>query len=67
MIDALIEPKHSLCPDITSFKIQGNLFPDMRLQLSIYKKGGADEEKLESTGIHLFEISRNFKPQDYRK
>ena len=33
MIDALIEPKHQLCPNMTSFKVQGNMFPRKNLML----------------------------------
>ena len=61
MIDALVVPKHQLCPNITSFRVQGNLFYKKALRLYIFKKIGADQNKLESTNIYLIEISRNFK------
>ena len=66
MIDALIKPMFQLCPNITSFRMQGNLFSDKKLELEIKKKSGANQKKFASTQIYLIEISRNFKPQDYR-
>ena len=35
MIDALIKPMFQLCPNITSFRMQGNLFSDKKLELEI--------------------------------
>ena len=66
MIDALIKPMFQLCLNITSFRMQGNLFSDKKLELEIKKKSGANQKKFASTQIYLIEISRNFKPQDYR-
>ena len=33
MIDALFRPKYQLCPNITSLRVQGNLFSNKMLKL----------------------------------
>ena len=50
MVDALIEPKYQLCPNITSFKVQGtNLLTRKNISLKVYQKRGASEKKVTET------------------
>ena len=57
-----------LCPDISSFEVQGDLFTIKGLVLTVKQKPNLtpdQQEKAKKTDIYVIETSRSFNPAFY--